>query len=71
MMPKNGGVVHVNFIGAFVSPKNADFEAKRKAAVRDLHMRLDTRQGGRGRSGGMGEGESGAARDGVGCCGPH
>ena len=42
MMPKNGGVVHVNFIGAFVSPKNADFDTKRKAAVRDLHMRVDT-----------------------------
>ena len=42
MMPKNGGVVHVNFIGAFVSPKNAEHEEKRKAAIRDLHMRFDT-----------------------------
>jgi membrane dipeptidase len=42
MLPKNGGVVHANFIGAFVSPKNGEFEAKRKAAVRDLHMRFDT-----------------------------
>jgi membrane dipeptidase len=42
MMPKNGGVVHVNFIGAFVSPKNAQFEEKRKTAVRNLHMRFDT-----------------------------
>jgi len=25
-----------------VSPKNADFDTKRKAAVRDLHMRVDT-----------------------------
>jgi len=42
MMPKNGGVVHVNFIGAFVSPKNAEFEQKQKTAVRNLHMRFDT-----------------------------
>ncbi|HEY7096659.1 MAG TPA: dipeptidase [Terriglobales bacterium] len=42
MMPKNGGVVHVNFIGAFVSPKTAEFDERRKAAVRQLHMRFDT-----------------------------
>jgi membrane dipeptidase len=42
MMPKNGGVVHVNFIGAFVSPRNSEFAAKQKSAVRDLHMRFDT-----------------------------
>ena len=42
MMPKNGGVVHVNFIGAFVSPRNSEFAANQKAAVRDLHMRFDT-----------------------------
>jgi membrane dipeptidase len=42
MLPKNGGVIHVNFIGAFVSPKNAEYEAKHKAAVRELHLRSDT-----------------------------
>jgi membrane dipeptidase len=42
MMPNNGGVVHVNFIGAFVSPKNSEWQEKRTAAVKDLHARLDT-----------------------------
>jgi len=42
MMPKNGGVVHVNFIGAFVSPKNAEFEQKQKTAVRNLKSVLGT-----------------------------
>ena len=41
-MPANGGVVHVNFIGAFVSPRNPEWQEKRKAALRDLHARLDT-----------------------------
>jgi len=42
LMPNNGGVVHVNFIGAFVSPKNPEWQEKRTAAVKDLHARLDT-----------------------------
>jgi membrane dipeptidase len=42
LMPDNGGVVHVNFIAAFVSPKDAEWEARRTAAVRALHARLDT-----------------------------
>jgi len=42
LMPANGGVVHVNFIGAFVSPKNPEWQEKRRAAVRELHARLDT-----------------------------
>jgi membrane dipeptidase len=42
LMPINGGVVHVNFIGAFVSPKNPEWQEKRTAAVKDLHARLDT-----------------------------
>ncbi len=44
LMPKNGGVVHVNFIGAFVSPKNPEWLEKRTAAIKDLHARLDTDQ---------------------------
>jgi membrane dipeptidase len=42
LMPANGGVVHVNFIGAFVSPKNPEWQEKRAAAIKDLHVRLDT-----------------------------
>ena len=42
LMPNNGGVVHVNFIGAYVSPKNSEWQEKRTTAVKDLHARLDT-----------------------------
>ena len=42
LMPNNGGVVHVNFIGDFVSPKNPEWREKRTAAIKDLHARLDT-----------------------------
>lgn len=42
LMPANGGVVHVNFIGAFVSPRNPEWQEKRAAAIKDLHARLDT-----------------------------
>lgn len=42
LMPANGGVVHVNFIGAFVSPKNPEWQERRAAAIKDLHARLDT-----------------------------
>lgn len=42
LMRNNGGVVHVNFIGAFVSPENREWQEKRTAAVKDLHARLDT-----------------------------
>ena len=42
LMPKNGGVVHVNFIGAFVSPKTQEWEGKHTAALTDLHARFDT-----------------------------
>jgi len=41
MMPGNGGVVHVNFIWQFVSPKYPEWEAKRTAALEALHARLD------------------------------
>ena len=37
----NGGVLHVNFIGSFISPDNAAWAAKRKAAAKDLQARLD------------------------------
>lgn len=42
LMPANGGVVHVNFIGAFVSPRNPEWQEKRAAALKDLHAHLDT-----------------------------
>ena len=42
LLPANGGVVHVNFIGAFVSPRNPEWQEKRAAALKDLHARLDT-----------------------------
>ena len=42
LMPNNGGVVHVTFIGDFVSPKNHEWQGKREQAVRDLHARFDT-----------------------------
>jgi membrane dipeptidase len=40
-IPANGGVVHVNFIPTFISPKTPEWTAKRTAALRDLHARLD------------------------------
>jgi membrane dipeptidase len=42
LMPGNGGVVHVNFIWQFVSPKSPEWQQKRTAALKDLHARLDT-----------------------------
>ncbi len=42
LMPANGGVVHVNFIHEFVSPKNPEWEARHTAALKDLHARLDS-----------------------------
>ena len=42
LMPANGGVVHVNFIREFVSPGDAAWQARRTAALRDLHLRFDT-----------------------------
>jgi membrane dipeptidase len=41
MLPKNGGVIHVNFIWAFVSPKAQEWDARRTAAIKELHARLD------------------------------
>ena len=43
-LPKNGGVVHVNFIKEFVSPQNPAWQERRTAAVNALHLRLDTDQ---------------------------
>jgi len=45
MVPANGGVVHVNFIREFISPKYPEWEEKRTAALQDLHARLKTDQG--------------------------
>jgi len=41
LLPKNGGVVHVNFIKAFVSPADPEWQGRRKAALEDLQDRLD------------------------------
>jgi membrane dipeptidase len=41
LLPKNGGVVHVNFINAFVSPADPEWQGRRKAALEDLQARLD------------------------------
>jgi membrane dipeptidase len=37
----NGGVVHVNFIGAFIAPDHAAWEARRKAAKKELQGKAD------------------------------
>jgi len=42
LIPANGGVVHVNFIPAFVSPKAPAWAEKHTAAVKDLHARFDS-----------------------------
>jgi membrane dipeptidase len=44
LIPANGGVVHVNFIWEFVSPRYPEWQQKRTAALQDLHARLDTDQ---------------------------
>ena len=41
LLPKNGGVVHVNFIKAFVAPADPEWQERRKAALEDLQARLD------------------------------
>jgi membrane dipeptidase len=41
LMPANGGVVHVNFIPSFISPKAPEWSQKRTAALKELHARLD------------------------------
>jgi membrane dipeptidase len=41
LLPANAGVVHVNFIAAFVSPENPAWQAKRKSALESLRTRLD------------------------------
>lgn len=43
-MSANGGVVHVNFIWEFISPKYPGWQEKRTAALKELHARLDTDQ---------------------------
>jgi membrane dipeptidase len=42
MLPANGGVIHVNFIWEFISPKHAEWEQRRTAAVKELHAHVDT-----------------------------
>jgi membrane dipeptidase len=41
LLPKNGGVVHVNFIKEFVSTGDPEWQRRRKAALEDLHTRLE------------------------------
>ena len=40
-LAKNGGVIHVNFIGAFVAPDHAAWEARQKAAKKELQARVE------------------------------
>ena len=40
LLPANGGVIHVNFIPSFISPKNPEWQAKRTAALKSLHASL-------------------------------
>jgi membrane dipeptidase len=40
LLPKNGGVVHVNFIKEFVSAGDPEWQGRRKAAREDLQARL-------------------------------
>lgn len=44
LVQANGGVIHVNFIREFVSPKSLGWQAKHTAAIKDLHARLDSDQ---------------------------
>jgi membrane dipeptidase len=39
-LAENGGVIHVNFIGAFVAPDHAAWEAREKAAKKQLQARV-------------------------------
>jgi membrane dipeptidase len=41
LLPRNGGVVHVNFIKEFVSPRDPDWQRRRTAALEELRGRLD------------------------------
>jgi len=41
-LPKNGGVVHVNFIKEFISRENPAYEKRHKAALNALHAKLDS-----------------------------
>ncbi len=41
LLPKNGGVVHVNFIKEFVSPADPAWQKRRTAAIEELRARLD------------------------------
>jgi membrane dipeptidase len=43
-LPANGGVMHVSFIRDFVSPKNSAWQEQRTAALRELHLHLDSDQ---------------------------
>lgn len=44
LLPKNGGVVHVNFIKEFVSPADPSWQKRRTAALEDLRSRLDVQK---------------------------
>jgi membrane dipeptidase len=41
-LESNGGVVHVNFIKEFISPKKPDWQLRRTEALRTLHEHADT-----------------------------
>jgi membrane dipeptidase len=42
LLPANGGVIHVSFIWQFVSTQYPQWQAKRDAALRELHARLES-----------------------------
>jgi membrane dipeptidase len=44
LLPRNGGVVHVNFIKEFVSPADPEWQGRRRAALEELHARLDNQK---------------------------
>jgi membrane dipeptidase len=44
LLPANGGVVHLNFIWAFVSPKYPEWQEMRLAALKEFHARADTEE---------------------------
>lgn len=41
-LKSNGGVIHVNFIRDFISPKDPEWQARRSAALRELHTHLES-----------------------------
>ena len=62
LLPANGGVVHVNFIWEFVSPKYPEWAAKPFRGPQGIACPSGHRRSHRQRNGRLGQGESSAAR---------